>query len=66
MIKYLEVKRILVRLAKLALEAQNVQDALRSAESRALPVDLQTMLQGVDLTAPETAQDAGLQSVGPQ
>lgn len=62
----LKVKRILVSLAVLAVETQHVQDALRSAEPRGLPVDLQTLLQGAHLTAPETTQDAGLQSVGLQ
>lgn len=53
-------------MAVLALEAQSVQQRLRSVEPRALPVDLQTLLQGVHLTTPETAEGAGLQTVSPQ
>lgn len=49
-----------------ALEGQNVQDALRSTEPPGLLVELQALLQGGDLAAPETAQHAGLQGVGPQ
>lgn len=44
----------------MALEAQSVPDALEAAEPG------ETLLQCADLTAPETAQDAGLQGVGPQ
>lgn len=53
-------------MAVLALEAQSVQQRLGSVETGALPVDLQTLLQGADLATPETAQGAGLQTVSPQ
>lgn len=59
-------KRILVGLAVVALEAQEVQQTLSGAEPGALPVGLQTLLQGADPAAPEAPQRAGLQAVGPQ
>lgn len=39
---------------------------LRGAEPQAVLVSLQRPLQGTDLTAPEAAQDTGLQTARPQ
>lgn len=61
-----QLKRILETLAEVVLRAQHVQEMLRSAEPHTLLVGLKTSLQGIDLTAPETGQDAGLQTVSPQ
>lgn len=46
-------------------EVQGFQEVLMAAESLLVLVGLQRPLQGADLTAPEAAEDAGLQAAGP-
>ncbi|KAA8583275.1 hypothetical protein FQN60_015821, partial [Etheostoma spectabile] len=53
---------ILEGLGVVILEVKGLQIILGGAELQAILVGLQCSLQGTDLTAPETAQDTGLQT----
>jgi len=59
------LKRILEPLAVLVMGVQGLLEVLGGAEPQVVLVGLQHPLQGTDLTAPETAQDTGLQAAGP-
>lgn len=48
----------------MVVEVQGLLEMLKGAEPGAVLVGLQSSLQGTDLTAPETAQDTGLQTAG--
>lgn len=47
-------------------ESQDLLEMLEGAEPWVVLVGLQPSLQGTDFTAPETAQDTGLQTARPQ